>query len=374
MTCLDCWAFLSAPIRQPPPTSTEAALELLRPAPAAECDPLLDTCYSSRRVVEGGVEGGAGSSPSGERPDVPPKGAAPHAVGCHRADSRELLETIAEVSRWRTQQRSPRARRGRSAAKIGHGQTGSRCGAERLQGLIQELQLQGRAKAGRARALLGSSMKSAASSAWTATTCSQALANLDKLKLTKDKLDCTSFRDDSSTCSGGSSSTASIWGSSSSGSSSGVGIDDVVPAIVDGTLVRQPEDGSCLFHSLAHGLGDKTSSAELRWQITEFMQERPLMRIASTTIEDWMRITTGKSPGDYTRELAQSRTWGGALEMAVAARIKSVNIHVYERCGDRYRCITTFTEPSASKTVSVVYRTTPSRHYDALTVRPAAQK
>ena len=48
-----------------------------------------------------------------------------------------------------------------------------------------------------------------------------------------------------------------------------------------------------------------------------------------------MHITTGKSPGDYTWELAQSQTWGGALEMAVAARIKSVNIHVYERCGDR---------------------------------------
>lgn len=141
--------------------------------------------------------------------------------------------------------------------------------------------------------------------------------------------------------------------------------------LVDATIVKQPKDGTCLFHSIAHGLGDGTSGIALRKQIVNFILTQPSTQIASTTVKDWIKMTAGKSPHAYTKELACQGAWGGALELAIAARIKCINIDVYERCGTKYRCVTTFKEPGARRTVSVLYNTKPFRHYDALVVQKA---
>lgn len=139
--------------------------------------------------------------------------------------------------------------------------------------------------------------------------------------------------------------------------------------LVEAIVIKQPEDGSCLFHSIAYGLGDDTSAETLRKQIVAFIVAKPSLNIANTTIKEWIGMTSGKSPGEYTRELTYKGTWGGALELAIAARIKGVNIHVYERCGGKFRRITAFGEHSASRTVNILYNTEPCRHYDALYIR-----
>lgn len=54
------------------------------------------------------------------------------------------------------------------------------------------------------------------------------------------------------------------------------------------------------------------------------------------------------------------------MELAVAARLKRVNIHVFEHCEGRFRCVASFNEPAATRNLSLAYRTEPCRHYDAL--------
>jgi len=139
--------------------------------------------------------------------------------------------------------------------------------------------------------------------------------------------------------------------------------------IVNGTIVEQPKDGSCLFHSIAYGLGDKTCSVELRRDIAAFIAGHPSDKIANTTIQDWVKMVTGEDHYAYAEALADRNTWGGDLELAVATRIMDVNINVFEpqEVEGQFRCIASFGRPFRSgrgSTVSVVFH--PERHYDAL--------
>lgn len=136
--------------------------------------------------------------------------------------------------------------------------------------------------------------------------------------------------------------------------------------IVNGVLIEQPVDGSCLFHSIAWGLKDATTGQALRRQMVDFIRENPSYKIADTTIREWVQLTTGKNVHQYTQRLSQSSTWGGALELALAAKLKVVNIHVYKSCQGGYRCIATFDMPQAVYVVNIVYSTDPCKHYDAL--------
>jgi len=150
---------------------------------------------------------------------------------------------------------------------------------------------------------------------------------------------------------------------------------ETLSKLVLGRVVAQPADGSCLFHSIAYGLNNGTTGDELRKQIVAFIRQYPLDKIADTTIEDWVKFATGQSIHSYAQRLRQPRTWGGALELALSAKLKQVNIHVYERnLQGGFRCITTFHLPEATFTVHIVYRTFPCKHYDALVIHRGEAK
>lgn len=140
------------------------------------------------------------------------------------------------------------------------------------------------------------------------------------------------------------------------------------PYIVDGFLVSMPEDGSCLFHSIAFGLGDSTDGPTLRRQVAQVIENEPTLKIANTTVREWVRMAAGKDHSVHAKELYRGECWGGAVELAVAAKIRQVNIHVYEAFSDGFRCITAFDVPGAVRSISVVYHTEPCRHYDALVI------
>lgn len=53
-------------------------------------------------------------------------------------------------------------------------------------------------------------------------------------------------------------------------------------------VVRQPGDGSCLFHSMAYGLGG-TSATALRRDIADWIGANPRHEIAETPVSDWVR-------------------------------------------------------------------------------------
>jgi len=137
-------------------------------------------------------------------------------------------------------------------------------------------------------------------------------------------------------------------------------------------VVRQPGDGSCLFHSMAYGLGG-TSASSLRREIADWIAANPRLEIAETPVSDWVRWDSSwcvaQSPTTalhlhlyhpyhstrsppmsnalrvlYTRSprLGGSRAcssvatyarrmrvsgWGGGIEMAACSLLKGVNIH-----------------------------------------------
>jgi hypothetical protein len=102
-------------------------------------------------------------------------------------------------------------------------------------------------------------------------------------------------------------------------------------------VVKQPSDGSCLFHSLAFGInrsgGVGCSAGSLRRQIGEYIKNNPNLEIAETPMKDWVKWDSNTSVSTYADRISRSG-WGGGIEMAVCSRMENVNVHVYEaECG-----------------------------------------
>ena len=173
-------------------------------------------------------------------------------------------------------------------------------------------------------------------------------------------------------------------------------------------VVRQPADGSCLFHSLAHGLKDGCNAHALRRQTAAFIESHPGMEISDSPLRDWVMWDSGASVGAYSRRMmsGESRhlnpalsaaisaaprlpsrphlgrisaspvaggTWGGGIEMAVVAALKRVSVHVYQQThsasGRAFKRISCFSgPPGCEKIVRVLY--CGGVHYDALEVSP----
>lgn len=133
-------------------------------------------------------------------------------------------------------------------------------------------------------------------------------------------------------------------------------------------VMRQPGDGSCLFHSLIHGLQSGGSAQSLRREIAGFLQHNPSLQISGDTLEEWVRWDSNSTVNDYARRIAVSG-WGGGIEMACCSLLKNVNVHVYENsgsrsCGAEFKRISCFDSPNAQKTIHVLYQG--GVHYDAL--------
>mmetsp|Transcript_122859 Transcript_122859/g.342368 ORF Transcript_122859/g.342368 Transcript_122859/m.342368 type:complete len:558 (-) Transcript_122859:141-1814(-) len=139
--------------------------------------------------------------------------------------------------------------------------------------------------------------------------------------------------------------------------------EDDVPIVRSARVVSQPGDGSCLFHSLSYGLTGRSSGQALRREIADFIARNPDLEIGDNALRDWISYDSGGNVQSYARQMAGG-TWGGAIEMAAFTQMKSVNVHVYEKCSGGYRRISAFAIPNARKTVSVLYQG--RAHYDAL--------
>jgi len=136
-----------------------------------------------------------------------------------------------------------------------------------------------------------------------------------------------------------------------------------------GHEVRQPGDGSCLFHSLCFGLnggrkGGQFGANQLRKELASFIARNPHLEMAGDTLEEWVRWDARASVAAYTRRMA-SGGWGGGIEMAACCLSKRVNVHVYERRRGVFERISCFACPQqTNKTIHVLYQG--GVHYDAL--------
>jgi hypothetical protein len=135
---------------------------------------------------------------------------------------------------------------------------------------------------------------------------------------------------------------------------------------VRGQPVRQPGDGSCLFHSMSYGLsraGISTNASALRRDLCAFIARNPEIEVADTPLKDWVKWDSGQSVQQYASRMATGG-WGGAIEMAACALCKGCCVHVYERSGSQYKRISSFGERGA--TINVLYGG--RVHYDALVI------
>ena len=144
------------------------------------------------------------------------------------------------------------------------------------------------------------------------------------------------------------------------------------------TAVRQPGDGSCLFHSLAHGLRDGTTAPALRRQVADFVEANAELEIADSPLKDWVQWDAELSVSAYCTRMRTGSAWGGGIEMAAAAHLKGVDVLVYEtdRATGGYRRIGTFEPPpkespslltavgGKKREVRILYQG--GVHYDAL--------
>jgi len=144
--------------------------------------------------------------------------------------------------------------------------------------------------------------------------------------------------------------------------------DEASPILRNATVVKQPGDGSCLFHSLSYGLQDNSTAKELRKEISGYLAKHPNLKISDTSLKDWIKYDTGGGLKYYITRMkgisGNSRSWGGGIEIAAFSKMKNVSVHVYERCDQGFKRISTFESADASKTVNVLYQG--RMHYDAL--------
>ncbi len=143
------------------------------------------------------------------------------------------------------------------------------------------------------------------------------------------------------------------------------------------TVVAQPGDGSCLFHSLSYGtraLGG--ASAELstadsaRETVARFIEMHPDAECAGSPLKDWIEWDSGMDPAAYCQRMRRPGEWGGAIELLVFSRLARIPVLVYERSGSpgAFNLISVVDIDSkgqpAERAVRVVYGG--RCHYDAL--------
>lgn len=97
-----------------------------------------------------------------------------------------------------------------------------------------------------------------------------------------------------------------------------------------------PGDGSCLFHSLGRHLG--VSASELRAQVVDTLVQQPLLRIDGTTLKAWTLLDAKMPIRAYARHIGRRDVWGGALEIAIIARLYGRPIHVYQPTPSNRSC------------------------------------
>ena len=129
-------------------------------------------------------------------------------------------------------------------------------------------------------------------------------------------------------------------------------------------VVRQPGDGSCLFHSMSHGLRHAGGARSLRRELAQWIERNPSYKISETPLSDWIRWDSNCSVAQYAKRMGQGMVWGGGIEMAACTVVHRVNVHVYEKRGSGFKRISCFDTTSAKGTVNVLYGG--RMHYDAI--------
>eukprot|EP00971_Amphidinium_carterae_P032705 644075-Amphidinium_carterae.2 len=134
-------------------------------------------------------------------------------------------------------------------------------------------------------------------------------------------------------------------------------------------LVPQPADGLCLYHSLAAGLADGSTAADLKRATADYIQCNHDLRVAGVPLYEWQawesadNTTQRRDNGD-----AIPGHWGGAVELAAFAAQRHVLIRVFlpPSNGQDYVCAASFGHADSWHSIDLLY--SGRNHYDLLVV------
>jgi len=135
--------------------------------------------------------------------------------------------------------------------------------------------------------------------------------------------------------------------------------------MLSGKEVKVLGDNCCLFHAMAHGLGDGVTHTSLRTQTVAFIKSHPNHELHGSPLSDWIEWEKAMTVTAYCDHMSKPDSWGGAIEEAVIAHTHGLNVIVGTVRSDglfhpRYR----FNASSAaSKDVHLAYNGTD--HYNA---------
>jgi len=170
---------------------------------------------------------------------------------------------------------------------------------------------------------------------------------------------------------------------------------DTPPLTVRGKLVKQPNDNSCLFHSLAHGLTKAIKGGpKLRQKLLAWLRNHSTDEVQGQAWADWIakqtmpdkeaslsqaygsrsrstrRTSAGMTVPQYVEMMKSDTAWGGAIEIALCQHSESVSVWIFKRAGDgSYERTSVFGSATAERVVSIVAkydRAGSIVHYDAL--------
>lgn len=147
------------------------------------------------------------------------------------------------------------------------------------------------------------------------------------------------------------------------------------------SVARQPGDGSCLFHSLCFAESrarnaHPNDAHSLRAEIAAWLLRHETDELASgDTVREVVKWESGLGVADYVRRI-RGHAWGGAVEVAAFAKMRSIEVRVFESGNDPndmrvriFRSIGRFRAPSGSPVIRILY--SGRSHYDALVKRSA---
>lgn len=133
--------------------------------------------------------------------------------------------------------------------------------------------------------------------------------------------------------------------------------------------VRQPSDGSCLFHALSFHLGSGIDGWSLRKAICKKIRKYPDMDFDGTSLREWIKLDSGLTLEEYVAEIEHG-AWGGEIELSVFAKVTGLTVRVYEPLPGGYQQTCCFEPASRTKGVVDVLFLGRRGHYDTLMIRP----
>ena len=144
------------------------------------------------------------------------------------------------------------------------------------------------------------------------------------------------------------------------------------------TVVKQPGDGSCLFHALATYAEAGCTGARMRQRLMIFLASHPELRVAGNTLHQWIRFDSGLSLEQYCNS-KRIAGWGGGLEMLAFTHAMQRRVRVFEQSTSHeygvYRRIAEFgqdlSDTEATPRADILYQG--RMHYDVLRPQEVAE-